>query len=124
MALQLLNISGLLQRASNLLEPLVSWWLGLPAVSSIPLVFGVLRKELALILLGDALGTFDFSLVLSPVQMVVFTLVSMLYIPCVSTVAALLHEFGLRRTLFIVVVDITLALLVGGIAYRILMLVM
>jgi len=124
MALQLLNISGLLQRASNLLEPLVSWWLGLPAVSSIPLVFGVLRKELALILLGDALGTFDFSLVLSPVQMVVFTLVSMLYIPCVSTVAALLHEFGLRRTLFIVVVDITLALLVGGITYRILMLVM
>ena len=123
-ALQLMGIFGLLHQASNLLEPLTSWWLGLPAVSSIPLVFGVLRKELALILLGDVLGTFDFSLVLSPVQMVVFTLVSMLYIPCIATVAALLHEFGLRRTLFIVVVDIALALLVGGIAYRTLILLM
>ncbi len=124
LALHLMDISGLLEQASRLLEPLISGWLGLPAVSSTPIVFGVLRKELALILLGDALGTFDFSLVLSPVQMVVFTLVSILYIPCVSTIAALLHEFGLKKTLFIVVVDIALALLVGGLAYRILMLVM
>jgi ferrous iron transport protein B len=119
-----MDASGLLQRTSTILEPLTSWWLGLPAVCIIPLVFGVLRKELALILLGDALGTFDFSSALSPVQMVVFTLVSMLYIPCLSTIAALLHEFGVRRTLFIVVVDVALALLVGGIAHKILSLVM
>jgi ferrous iron transport protein B len=123
-ALQLMDASGLLQRTSTILEPLTSWWLGLPAVCIIPLVFGVLRKELALILLGDALGTFNFSSALSPVQMVVFTLVSMLYIPCLSTIAALLHEFGVRRTLFIVVVDVALALLVGGIAHKILSLVM
>lgn len=123
-ALAMMDASGLLQRTSIILGPLTSWWLGLPAVSSIPLVFGVLRKELALILLGEALGTFDFSSALSPVQMVVFTLVTMLYIPCVSTIAALLHEFGLKRTLFIVVVDVMLALLVGGIAYRVLTLAM
>ena len=122
MALRLMDVSGLLQQASSLLEPLIYGWLGLPAVSSTPIVFGVLRKELALILLGDALGTFDFSLALTPVQMVVFTLVIMLYIPCVSTIAALLHEFGLKKTFFIMVVDITLAFLVGGIAYRILLL--
>lgn len=122
--LHLLNIFGLFQKAEEVLEPFTTIWLGLPSFSIIPLIFGVLRKELALILLGDVAGTFDFSLIFSPVQMVVFTLISLIYIPCISTIAALIREFGLRRTAFIVAVDITLAFLVGGVAYRVLTLLM
>ncbi|MEM3073966.1 MAG: nucleoside recognition domain-containing protein, partial [Nitrososphaerales archaeon] len=115
-----MNMSGLLQKAEEVLEPFTNLWLGLPNFSIIPLVFGVLRKELALILLGDVAGTFDFSLVLSPVQMVVFTVVSLIYIPCISTIAALIHEFGVKRTLLIVFLNITLAFIIGGVTYRIL----
>ncbi|MEM4726617.1 MAG: ferrous iron transport protein B [Nitrososphaerales archaeon] len=118
--LQSMNMSGLLQKAEEVLEPFTNLWLGLPNFSIIPLVFGVLRKELALILLGDVAGTFDFSLVLSPVQMVVFTVVSLIYIPCISTIAALIHEFGVKRTLLIVFLNITLAFIIGGVTYRIL----
>jgi ferrous iron transport protein B len=52
--------------------------------------------------------------------MIVFTLVIMIYIPCLATIAACVREFGWRKALAIAVVDIVLALLLGGIAYRIL----
>jgi ferrous iron transport protein B len=57
---------------------------------------------------------------MSPLQMVVFSLVIMLYIPCISTMAVLVKETGLKITAVMVVIEIVLALLVGGIAYRLL----
>jgi ferrous iron transport protein B len=58
--------------------------------------------------------------VLMPVQMVVFTLVVMLYIPCVATIAALVKETGWKKALLITVFRILFALFVGGVAFRIL----
>jgi ferrous iron transport protein B len=84
------------------------------------MIFGVLRKELSLVMLSALLGTTNFALVLSPVQMVVFTLVAMLYIPCIATIAALVKDFGWKKSLFITVFEIVFAILVGGIAFRLL----
>jgi ferrous iron transport protein B len=95
--------------------------LGLPAVTGIALIFGVLRKELTLIMLASLFETTNFATVMTPAQMIVFTLVVMLYIPCVATIGALVKEFGWKKALTITFVEIGLALLVGGIAYRILM---
>jgi len=39
------------------LAPVTQWWLGLPAVLGVPLAFGVLRKELSLLMIYQALGT-------------------------------------------------------------------
>jgi len=88
------------------------------------LIFGVLRKELTLLMLATLFETSDFATVVGfgSVQMIVFTLVAMLYIPCVATIAALVKEQGWRRALFITVFEIGFAIFVGGIAYRILML--
>jgi len=94
--------------------------LGLPQLSGIPLIFGVLRKELTLILLAEIAGTTDFEKILTPVQMIVFALVTMIYIPCISTIAALVREFGWKRAIGVSVVDILLALTIGGVAYRLL----
>ena len=64
----------------NLLTRPITWLLGLPSSVGIPLIFGILRKELSLIMLRQALGVTDFSLALTPVQMITFTVFVVFYI--------------------------------------------
>jgi len=118
--IKLVEVANLLDLIVNLSSPLTVAWLGLPAVTGIALIFGVLRKELTLIMLGTLFGTTNFAQVMTPVQMIVFTLVVMLYIPCVATIGALVKEFGWKTALLITVFEILLALLSGGIAFRLL----
>jgi ferrous iron transport protein B len=118
--LKLAEVSGILENVAAVLSPVTVVWLGLPAITGITMIFGVLRKELSLVMLSALLGTTNFALVLSPVQMVVFTLVAMLYIPCIATIAALVKDFGWKKSLFITVFEIVFAILVGGIAFRLL----
>ena len=73
-------------------------------------------------LLATLLGTTNFAQVLTPIQMIVFTLVTMLYIPCIATIAALAKEFGWKKALFITVFEIIFAIVVGGVTLRLLML--
>ncbi len=112
-----LNITGFINYITAGAKPLISGWLGLPVEAGVPLIFGVLRKELALILLSQLIPLDT----LSAIQMVVFAIVIMIYIPCIATIAALIREFGWRKALAITLTDIALALLLGGIAYRILL---
>lgn len=119
-ALKLAEVLHLLEPIAAVLSPVTVVWLGLPAITGIALIFGVLRKELTLIMLATLLGTTNFALVLTPVQMVVFTLVAMFYIPCVATIAALVKEFSIKKAIFITVFEIFFAIGVGGIALRVL----
>ena len=119
-ALKLAEVLGWLEPVALALSPITVVWLGLPAITGITLIFGVLRKELSLVMLGALLGTTNFALVLTPIQMIVFTLVAMLYIPCIATIAALVREFGWKKSIFITVFEIIFALLIGGIAMRVL----
>jgi ferrous iron transport protein B len=116
LVIEALSLSGVLAYTAEVAGPLMSGWLGLPAVAAIPLIFGILRKELTLILLSSLISLQS----LSSVQMVVFSLVIMIYIPCLATIAAFKREFGWRKTIIVTFVDIALALVVGGIAYRLL----
>jgi len=109
-----------LDEISDAMSPLTVGWLGLPAFAGILLVFGILRKELTLVMLGSVAGTLDFASVMTPDQMIVFTLVIMLYIPCAATIAALIREIGVRKAAMITALEIGLALFIGGIAFRIL----
>ena len=105
------------------LSPLTVAWLGLPAFTGVLLIFGILRKEATLALLITLAGGASIVSIMSPLQMVVFTIVIMLYIPCISTIAVLVKETGFKITAAMVFSEIVLALLVGGIAYRVLGLV-
>ncbi|MEM2081694.1 MAG: ferrous iron transport protein B [Candidatus Bathyarchaeia archaeon] len=120
LALKLAEVAGVLQPIATVLSPVTAAWLGLPAITGITLIFGVLRKELSLVMLAALLGTTNFATVLTPVQMVVFTLVAMFYIPCVATIAALVKEFGWKKALFITLFEIGFAILLGGAAFRLL----
>jgi ferrous iron transport protein B len=120
--LKLADVTGVLEIAASVFSPITVVWLGLPAITGITLVFGVLRKELALVMLAALLAPTGLA-ILTPVQMVVFTIVAMFYIPCVATIAALWRDFGWKKALFITVFEIAFAILVGGIAFRLLTLV-
>jgi len=120
LTLRIAEVLGLLEPIATVLSPVTVVWLGLPAIAGITLIFGVLRKELTLIMLATFLGTTNFAQVLTPVQMIVFTLVAMFYIPCIATIAALAKEFGWKRALSITIFEIVFAISIGGIALRIL----
>ena len=115
-----IHLAGWLPAIANFLSPITVKWLGLPTITGILLIFGILRKELILVMLATLLGTANFAQVLNPVQMITLALISMLYIPCIATIAALWREFGWKKTLGITGFEIGFAILIGGIAFRIL----
>ncbi|MGD8545993.1 MAG: ferrous iron transport protein B [Candidatus Bathyarchaeota archaeon] len=123
LVIKIAELLGLLHPIAEILSPITVLWLGLPAVTGITLIFGVLRKELTLVMLAAILGTSNFAQILSPVQMIVFTIVAMLYIPCISTIGALVKELGWKKAWAITVFEVVFALIVGGITYRILLLI-
>jgi len=79
-----------------LLSPLTVWMLGLPAAVGMTLVFGVLRKELTLVMLVQALGTTDINTVMTTQQLLTFTLFVVFYVPCIATIAVLAKQMGWR----------------------------
>ena len=88
----------------------ITWVLGLPSSVGVPLIFGIFRKELSLIMLRQALGVSDFSTALSAVQMITFTVFVVFYIPCLATLATLRREIGKRDMAIIAVLTIVIAL--------------
>jgi ferrous iron transport protein B len=93
-------------------------------VVGISLIFGVVRKELTILMLAVIFGTVNFASVLTPVQLIVLALVSMLYIPCIAVILVLASEFGWKKALAISATEIVMAIFIGGIAFRVLNLLM
>jgi len=116
--------AGLLEPINTLLSPITVVLLGLPAVTGVVFVFGIIRKEMTILALAAIFGTTVFSAVLSPVQLIVFAIVTMLYIPCISTIVALAKEFGWKQALSITVIETGLAIALGAAAFRLLSLFM
>ncbi|HEY3927077.1 MAG TPA: ferrous iron transport protein B [Candidatus Koribacter sp.] len=86
--------------------------LGLPAVVGTTLIFGLLRKELTLIMLAQALGTSHVNAAMTTAQIVGYTLFITFYMPCLSTVAALAREVGKKLTAYAMAYTFALAVLV------------
>lgn len=117
--IEAMRLTNLLEYVSDFLSPVTVLWLGLPAFTGILLIIGILRKEATLALLVTIAGM-NIAAVMTPVQMIVFCLVIMLYIPCVTTIAVLVKETGWKDALMVTVSEIGLAILIGGIAMRVL----
>ncbi len=100
---------------NNLVLP-ISWLLGLPKEVGVPLIFGVLRKELSLVMLGQALGSMEFSQVLTPVQMITYAVFVVFYIPCLATMIVIRKELGARSMWHITGINVLIALISGLLA--------
>ncbi|MDD1682682.1 MAG: ferrous iron transport protein B [Methanoregula sp.] len=111
---------GFLEPINTLLSPVTVLLLGLPLMTGVVFVFGIIRKEMTLLALAAIFGTTVFSTIMTPAQLIVFALVTMLYVPCISTIMALAKEFGWKRALGIVALETALAVATGAVAIRIL----
>jgi len=103
--------------AFNWLVRPLTWSLGLPSEVGVPLIFGILRKELSLVMLGQALGTVNFNTALSIPQMVTYATFVMFYLPCLATMAVLKRELGTRAMLFIALLTVVVAQIAAWIAW-------
>jgi ferrous iron transport protein B len=112
LALGLASYWNLDHYANSLFSPLTAL-LGLPVVVGTTLIFGVLRKELALIMLAEALGTTSVAHVLTATQIVVFTIFITFYIPCLATLVALVKEIGKKMTALAAAYTFALATTMG-----------
>ena len=110
--LALLSFYGVAPLLNTFVRP-VTWLLGLPAATGVPLAFGILRKELSLVMLGQALGTLDFSLALTQVQRITFAVFVVFYVPCLATLVVLRREFGWRAMLAVSAIATFVALAVA-----------
>jgi ferrous iron transport protein B len=109
--LALLHHVGADMWINQMLAPVTVWALGLPVVLGVPILFGVLRKELSLLMIYQALGTFEVGNVLDWVQISTFLIFLMFYVPCISTFAVMLKVIGRKEALFSIVLSIGVALL-------------
>lgn len=112
LALALLTFFGVTRWLDLLVRPL-TWVLGLPAATGVPLAFGILRKELSLVMLGQALGTLEFDLVLTQAQMITFAVFVVFYVPCLATLVVLRRELGWRAMGSVAAIATVVALLVA-----------
>ena len=115
--IQALYALGFLTPVANALAPITVFWLGLPVIAGVVLIFGAVRKEFVLLMMVALFGT-NLAAVLTPIQFIILALVSMLFLPCLATLTILLKEFGAKATAIIALANIVTALIVGGIAYR------
>jgi len=98
--------TGLLVNFSLLLEPIVVNWLGLPAEASLSLILGIIRRELAVLPLLE--------MDLSTVQLLIGSIVSLFYIPCLAVLGILIKEFGIKIAAAISVSTVIFALFFAG----------
>lgn len=94
----------------NILVYPVTWILGLPSEVGVTLIFGILRKELSLIMLRQALNVTDFSQGLTAIQMITFTVFVVFYVPCLATLAILKRELGKKNMLIIAGLTVIIAM--------------
>jgi ferrous iron transport protein B len=108
----------LLPMLSKPFEPFMMGLLGLPASAGITLIFGIFRREMALEMLIVVAGTPVLTEFMTPLQIFVFSLVSAIYVPCIATIAVLVREIGWKKTVYLSLATIVLALALGAVVYR------
>ena len=116
--IQAINLAGWMPAIASVMSPVTVSWLGLPAVTGILLIFGILRKELILVMLAAYLGTTNFSDVLTSTQMITLAVVSMFYVPCVATISVLWKEYGWKKALMIALTETLFAIVLAGLVKR------
>lgn len=119
--LGLFEYYGLVAMFQEFIDPVSTAVLGLPGFAFTALMFGILRKEMAFETLAVMAGTTDLAAVLSSGQLYIFALVCALFIPCVSTIAVLMRETGIRYAVMITIFTLCMGIGFGALAHLILL---
>ncbi|MFI3114748.1 MAG: ferrous iron transporter B [Clostridia bacterium] len=101
-----LTETGILDTLATVAEPFLSSFLGLPGEAVLPLLLGVIRREMAV--------TSLIGLGLSGLQIFVGATIALLYIPCLSVIGVVAKEFNSKVAVAIAVSTFVSAILLGG----------
>lgn len=103
----------------GLLEPMVTGWLGLPAEAATAFLLGLMRRDFA------ATGLFVMQAQgnLTAVQALVGMITITLFIPCIASIFMIIKERGTKVAVGMTAFIFPFAILVGGLVYRLLVLV-
>jgi ferrous iron transport protein B len=115
--LGILQYSGVIAAFQDFIAPFSTIVLGLPAYASTALIFGILRKEMALGALVVLAGTPALNTVMTSVQLYIFAIVSALFIPCISTIAVLYRQMGLKTVVLVSLFTVLLGIAVGALIH-------
>ena len=111
--LGILQFFGIIAAFQDLFEGFMYSALGLPDYASTSLLFGILRKEMAFETLAILSGTANLGSVMSAAQLYIFAIVSVLFVPCVSTIAVLYRQMGLKISLAVCCYTLSLGFVTG-----------
>ncbi len=111
--LGLFQYFGVIDIFQSLVAPITVSLLGLPEYASTALLFGIFRKELAFETLAVLSGTADLGSVMTAVQLYTFAIVSILFVPCISTVAVLYKQLGAKIAILTSAYSLFLGMLIG-----------
>lgn len=87
--------------------------LGLPAVTVVAFIAGILRKEMAAALLAMLAGSVALDQFMTPEQFVVFGIVMAVYMPCLATITVMWREIGIKETILVMGVSVFTAIMLG-----------
>jgi ferrous iron transport protein B len=112
--LGVLQYYGILEAFEAFLAPVFVGLLGLPSYAVTALIFGILRKEMAVGTLAVLAGTADLSLVMTELQIYIFAVMSAFFVPCISTMAVLSRENGWKVAAMVTVYTVLLGIGIGA----------
>lgn len=101
----------IMEAIGRLMSPLVSGWLGLPQDAAVPLVLGIMRRELAVLPLME--------MELTTLQLFTGAIVGLLYVPCIAVIGTMAREYGLLHALFMLLLTVATAFFAGGLVSQI-----
>ena len=99
-------------------EPLFTGWLGLPAEAASAFLLGLMRRDFA----ATGLFAMESQGLLNPMQVVVSIVTITLFMPCIASLFMIVKERGSKMALGMSVFIFPFAFIVGGLLYRLLML--
>jgi ferrous iron transport protein B len=116
MAMEIMLIFNVLEPFNSVLSPVTVLWLGLPAATGIFIVYGILRKELGLVLIAGYVASVGLTMTefMSPMQMVIFCLFMLLYFPCFATIVAVAKTTDWKFALKLSIIEIVFAIVYVG----------
>ncbi len=117
--LQIMLEFQLMDPINTLLSPITVYALGLPIGVGVYLFYGVLRKELNLVLLEVFVASMGMLIpeYMTYLQIFTFTLVTMLYVPCLATIVVIKKDTGWKFALQVFFFEILLALVFGTVVH-------
>jgi ferrous iron transport protein B len=104
--INILYTVGFMQWLGNALQPIMQGLFGLPGETSIAMVVGFLRKDLAVGMLLTVEGIGVYQLVIAATMLTI-------YFPCVASFIVLLRELGVKDMIKAALIMISTAAVVG-----------